>query len=112
MHAGLSGSPTLNSLSSIRSIDGSESRAATLEWTPPTDTGGEGVKIDHYIVNVTGPGGYTCPPDQCNVTTPFTTITGLQYNTSYTVTVRAVNCAGVGIPSAPETLPALIPIGQ
>ena len=76
----------------------------TLEWTPPTNTGGEGVRIDRYIVNMTGPDGYTCPLDQCNVTTPSTTITGLQCNTSYTVTVRAVNCAGVSVSSTPETV--------
>ena len=66
----------------------------SLEWTQPNDTGGQGVDIERYMLNVTGPAGYTCPADQCNVTTTNTTITGLLCNTSYTVTVRAVNCIG------------------
>ena len=79
---------------------------ATLEWAPPTNTGGEGVSIERYIVSVTTASGtgYTCPPDQCNVTTPSTSITGLQCNTSYTVAVIAVNCKGQSMPSAPATL--------
>ena len=72
---------------------------ATLHWTSPTDTGGQGVDIKMYLVDVIGPAGYTCPSDQCNVTTTNTTITGLLCNTSYTVTVRAVNCRGVSAPS-------------
>ena len=72
---------------------------ATLHWTSPTDTGGQGVDIKWYLLNVTGPAGYTCPADQCNVTTTNTTITGLLCNSNYTVTVRAVNCAGASAPS-------------
>ena len=79
---------------------------ATLKWAPPTNTGGEGVSIERYIVSVTTASGtgYTCPPDLCNVTTPSTSITGLQCNTSYTVTVTAVNCAGQSMPSTRVTL--------
>ena len=86
---------------------------STLEWAPPTNTGGEGVSIERYLVSVTTASGtsYTCLPDQCNVTTPSTTITGLQFNTSYTVTVTAVNCAGQSMPSAPVSLSKLTPIG-
>ena len=69
---------------------------ATLQWAPPTNTGGLGVVITHYLVSVTGPVGYTCPPEQCNVTTTNTILTGLQCNTSYIVTVRAINCVGEG----------------
>ena len=66
----------------------------TIRWTPPTNTGGQGVLIDYYLVSVSGPDGYTCPPDQCNVTTTNTTLTGIVCNTSHIVSVRAVNCAG------------------
>ena len=106
-HVGPPGSPTLSSVSSI--VNGQ----ATLEWAPPTNTGGEGVSIERYIVSVTTASGtgYTCPPDQCNVTTPNTTITGLQLNTSYTVAVTAVNCAGQSMPSTPVSLSQLTPIG-
>ena len=73
----------------------------SLEWTQPNDTGGQELTIEHYVVNVTGPAEFTCPADQCNVTTTNTTITGLFCNTSYTVTVRAVNCIGEGNMSNP-----------
>ena len=68
--------------------------SVSLEWSQPNDTGGQGVDIEYYVLNVTGPTEYICPADQCNVTTTNTTITGLLCNTSYTVTVRAVNCIG------------------
>ena len=83
----------------------------TLEWSPPTDTGGVGVEIEHYLVTVTGPPGFNCPPDQCNVTTTNTTITGLMCNTNYMVTVRAVNCIGEGSPTQPITV-TLEPPGE
>ena len=73
----------------------------SLEWTQPNATGGQGADIEHYAMNVTGPAEFTCPADQCNVTTTNTTITGLLCNTSYTVTVRAVNCIGEGNSSNP-----------
>ena len=76
----------------------------TLEWSPPNDTVGPSVEIEYYLVNVTGPPGFNCPPDQCNVTTNSTTITGLKCNTSYMVTVRAVNCIGEGSQSAPSLI--------
>ena len=76
----------------------------TLRWTPPNSTGGLGVVIAHYVVSVTGPVGYTCPPEQCNVTTTNTTLTGLPCNTSYIVTVRAVNCRGEGTSSPPAEI--------
>ena len=54
------------------------------------------MQIEYYLVNVTGPGGFTCPPEQCNVTTTNTIITNLECDNVYLVTVRAVNCIGVG----------------
>ena len=68
--------------------------AVTLQWTPPTSTGG---LITHY--NIIGlPQSASCSPGPCDmVDGTATTITGLQCNTSYTsVAVRAVNCRGVG----------------
>ena len=70
--------------------------AVTLQWTPPTNTGGQGVVITHY--NITGlPQSASCSTGPCDmVDGTGTTITGLQCNTSYTVAVRAVNCRGIG----------------
>ena len=73
----------------------------SLQWTQSNGTGGQDFTIEHYVVNVTGPAGFTCLAKQCNVTTTNTTITGLLCNTSYTVTVRAVNCIGEGNSSNP-----------
>ena len=73
---------------------GSNGNQVTLQWTPPTNTGGQGVVITHY--NITGlPQSASCSPDPCDmVDGTATSITGLQCNTSYTVAVRAVNCRG------------------
>ena len=76
-----------------------------LQWTPPTDTGGDNVTIDHYVVDVTGPAGVTCLPGPCNmISGTTTTITGLLCNANYNVTVGAVNCRGKGNSSAPATI--------
>ena len=66
-----------------------------LNWTSPNNTI-LGVENEYYLLNVTR---FTCSPDQCNVTAASTTITGLQCNTNYNVTVKAVNCFGEGAPS-------------
>ena len=81
----------------VSSICGSSNgNQVTLQWTPPTNTGGQGVVITHY--NITGlPQSAICSPGPCDmVDGTATTITGLQCNTSYMVSVRAVNCVGVG----------------
>ena len=59
-------------------------------------------EIEMYLLDVTGQPGFTCSPDQCKVVNATTTnITGLIYNTSYMITVRAVNCIGEGNYSQP-----------
>ena len=101
--AGLPG--TINSagieLTDFRCTNNRSIGHVSLEWTQPNGTGGQDLTIEHYVVNVTGPAEFTCPADQCNVTTTNTTITSLLCNTSYTVTVRAVNCIGEGNTSNP-----------
>ena len=90
------GSPTLINAPSLLTCDPVNGNQVTLNWT---NTGGL-----YYLLNVTGPAGYTCPADQCNVTTINTTITGLLCSSNYTVTVRAVNCAGASGPSQPVVI--------
>ena len=76
--------------------------SVSLQWTTPTDTGGQSADIEHYMVNVTGPAGVTCSPEPCNMISGITTtITGLLCNANYTVTVSTVNCIGQGPPSQP-----------
>ena len=89
----LPGSPSLISAPSITC--GSNGNQVTLQWTPPTNTGGQGVMITHYII--TGqPQSASCSTGPCDmVDGTATTITGLQCGTSYMVSVRAVNCVGV-----------------
>ena len=85
----------------------------TLQWTPPTDTGGPGVNITHYVVDINGPAGVTCSPEPCNmISGTTTTITGLLCNTNYTVTVRAVNCRGEGTSSPPVVIRTAGQAGQ
>ena len=94
-------SPTLMNVPPT-SCDPMSGNQVTIQWSPPTDTGGPGVNIDHYVVDVTGPAGVTCSPEPCHmISGTTTTITGLLCNTSYTVTVRAVNCIGEGPSSQP-----------
>ena len=76
----------------------------TLQWTPPTNTGGQ--VIDRYLVTVSGPAGYICPTDQCNVTTTSTTLTGLECGSTYLVSVSAVNCIGEGNSTQPMMVTA------
>ena len=89
--AGVSDPPVLMSIPST-TCSSNGTHEVALQWTPPTNTGGQ--EIDHYLVTVTGPDGYTCSPDQCNVTATNTTLTELECGSSYTVTVSAVNCIG------------------
>ena len=88
-----------------KSCDPASGNPVTLQWTTPTDTGGN---IVHYVVNVTGPAGVTCSPEPCNmINGTTTTITGLLCNTSYTATVRAVNCNGASASSQPVMITVL-----
>ena len=45
----------------------STSYQTTLQWNA-NDTGGPDVSILYYLVEVTSPSGFVCPPEQCNVT--------------------------------------------
>ena len=75
---------------------GSNGNQVTLQWTPPTNTGGQGVVITHYFV--TGlPQSASCSTGPCDmVDGTATTITGLQCDDSIMVSVTAVNCRGEG----------------
>jgi len=69
--------------------------AATVSWVRPARDGG--VPITSYVVAASdGRSG-------CTATAPATScaVTGLTNGTGYTFTVRAVNAAGTGEPSAP-----------
>ena len=88
---------------------GSNGNQVTLQWTPPTNTGGQGVVITHY--NITGlPQSASCVPGSCDmVDGTAITITGLQCSDDGNVTVSAVNCRGVGNASDPIMITVDIP---
>ena len=49
----------------------------TLQWTPPTDTGGQNVGIQYYNITGLPHDKETCSPGPCNmITGTTTTITG------------------------------------
>ena len=103
------GSPTLMNIPST-SCDPMSGNQVTLQWTPPTDTGGPGVNIERYVVDVTGPAGVTCSPEHCNmISGTTTTITGLLCDANYTVTVRAVNCRNESNSSPPAMITVTTP---
>ena len=91
----LAGPPT--SVDASTTCDNSNGNQVNLLWTPPTNTGGQGVMITHY--NITGlPQSASCSTGPCDmVDVTMTTITGLQCgDEGYNVSVSAVNCRGVG----------------
>ena len=46
--------------------DSNSNMAVTLQWTPPTNTGGQGVMITHY--NITGlPQSASCSTGPCDM---------------------------------------------
>ena len=66
----------------------SGSYQAMVQWSGDADH-------THYQVEVTSPAEFVCPPEQCNITTTTTTITGLSCATNYyTLAISAFNCAG------------------
>ena len=66
----------------------SRSFSAELQWSGDTSH-------THYQVKVISPAGFVCPPEQCNITTTTTTITGLSCDyTNYSFAITAVNCVG------------------
>ena len=92
------------------SICGGSGNQVTLQWTPPTNTGGQSVMITHY--NITGlPQSASCSPGPCDMvdSTGATTITGLQCNDDSTITVSAVNCRGVSNASDPIMITVDVP---
>ena len=68
--------------------DGVSSSLLTLIWSPPSSTGGVSV---NYTLTISPPPLSGSP---VTVETTSTQIT-VSYNTTYNVTIRAVNCAGM-----------------
>ena len=78
--------------------------SATFTWQEPTDTGGGGIDIVHYTVDTSG-------GSPVNTTTLSHTLTGLEVETDYTVSVTATN--ECGLESAPsDELIIRIPAGS
>ena len=77
----LAGSSSLMDVSSSLLCDGDSNMAVTLQWTPPTNTGGQGVMIAHYVLTGLPQLSASCSTGPCdNITSTTTTITGLQCN--------------------------------
>ena len=88
----------------IRSASAS-SGALTIGFMPPSFDGGATV-TGYRLVGTPTSGGTTVTDEAC-VSSPCV-INGLQNGTEYTVTVAAINAAGVGSTSSPS--PALTPV--
>ena len=85
--SGLEQVPSANTLTS-----------ATFSWQEPTDTGGIGI-VDYTVNTNTG--------SPVNTPTLSHTLTGLEFETNYTVSVTATN--ECGLESAPSDLLVRIP---
>ena len=99
-------SPVVAGTPSITSVSFGDS-SVTVAFIAPGFVGGDA--IDAYQVVATASGGVVTKPD-CATTSPCT-ITGLTNGVSYTLTVAALNAAGVGPAStaSPAVTPATIP---
>lgn len=91
-------SPTVRSASAA-------SGEISIGFTSPSFDGGAAI-VGYRLVATPTAGGTAVTDDSC-VTSPCT-INGLENGTEYTVTVAAINAAGVGSASAPS--PALTPV--
>lgn len=91
-------SPTVRSASAA-------SGEISIGFTSPSFDGGAAI-VGYRLVATPTAGGIAVTDDSC-VTSPCT-INGLENGTEYTVTVAAINAAGVGSASAPS--PALTPV--
>jgi hypothetical protein len=84
-------SPVLAGKPSVTSVSFGDS-SVTVAFVAPGFVGGDA--IDGYQVVATSSGGSVTKPD-CSTTSPCT-ITGLTNGDAYTLTVAAINAAGVG----------------
>ena len=67
-----------------------------ITWDSPIITGG---KISSYMITVYPPPSLSYSnyiEGVCNTTEEFFILSGLNYNTNYTINVSASNCAGTG----------------
>ena len=98
-------SPVLAGKPSVTSVSFGDS-SVTVAFLAPGFVGGDA--IDGYQVVATSSGGSVTKPD-CSTTSPCT-ITGLTNGDAYTLTVAAINAAGVGPASAasPSITPARV----
>ena len=86
LHTGNPTSPLNPSLSSTQNL--LSSSVITLEWDPPSSTGGVSV---NYVLTISPT---SLSGSAVTVETTSTQIT-ISYNTPYNVTIRADNCAGM-----------------
>lgn len=70
------------------------SRKVSVTWSPPADTGGDGLPITGYRATAI-PGGQSC-----SVSATGCTIDGLASNRQYVFTVTATNAVGISAPSS------------
>ena len=78
--------------------------SATFTWQEPTDTGGGGIDTTCYTV-------YTSVGSPVNTTTLSHTLTGLEVDTDYTVSVTATNECGLASASSDDLI-IRIPAGS
>lgn len=88
------------SLSLTHDVSANTVSSAVIRWDPPSSTGGGGISITKYRI-MSSDNGLSL-----NVTVDDMTytITGLQYNTDYSVEVTAINSCGLESEPASEVV--------
>ena len=63
------------------------------------------IGVEKYIIDIEPPPeDGSCKGGTCNTTNSFYILTELEYNVSYSIRVKAINCAGNGNYSNKETM--------
>src|SRR5690606_27966993 len=74
-----------------RQVSRNTTSSISLSWTPPTNNNGA---ISHYVIY------YGSQSQSTNSSAPSYILTGLPSNTNYTITVKAVDNAGLFSPAS------------
>jgi hypothetical protein len=81
-----------------QNVSANTETSADIYWQSPVSTGGPGVTISRYNVSVDGGEPEPVGDDGSDVITH--TLSGLTYNTSYSVAVTTINSCGISSPPA------------
>ena len=78
--------------------------SAEIQWQHPVETGGRGISISSYTVNVFDDAGHQILSTSVSGNVSTFNITGLEYNRAYNAEITAINSCGFSSPAATLTV--------